>query len=303
MNNIPSIVWLSIGSVFVAVFGMLIVPRMVRPLNVDEHQGFIDAMLSIVGTLVSILLGLLVAAALDHYSAMEQTVDLEASSAAQIGRLSFGLPRGAEERIQRLCGEYCRLAVDEEWPAMANGGSSPKLLLNYMQIVGTVVSFRPSNDGETNVHAALITAMLQLGDCRRQRMLALNSPWAAHLMPVLIMCSLIVLAFAYLYVRRGAVLHGVLICMVAVALGGNLGLVFLLSNPFSGEWRIQPKGFQMSLEVLRRIQSNPELRRLLEPQLPAGSGLPMGGSPRGGLPVGGTPAGASPVNGLPAGAR
>lgn len=275
MNNIPSLVWLGLGSIVVAVIGMLIVPRMVKPLNVDEHQGFIDAMLSIVGTLVSILLGLLVAAALDHYSALEQTVDLEASSAAQIGRLSFGLPQEAEEKIQGLCLEYCRQVVYEEWPAMSQGTPSQNVLRTYMQIVGTVVSFRPNNEGETNVHAALITAMLQLGDCRRQRMQALHSPWAAQLMPVLIMCSLIVLAFAYLYVRRGAILHGVLICMVSVALGGNLGLVFLLSNPFSGEWKIQPKGFQMSLEVLKQIDSNPALRQLLEPGRKLGA--PFGG--------------------------
>src|SRR4030095_7287419 len=148
MSDIPSIFFLTAGAAIVAVVGFMIVHRVIKPIDLDEHQGFLDAMLNIVGTLVSIL--------------------------------------------------------------------------------------------------------------------ALHSPWIRHLMPILLICSAIVLAFAYLYVRRGAVLHGVLICFVAVALGGNLGLVFLLSNPFSGDWKIQPRGFELNRQILQKLQSSPELRKLLE---------------------------------------
>ena len=255
MFTIPSLFWLSAGAAVLAVLGFSIVHRLVKPIDLSEHQGFLDAMLSIVGTLVSILLGLLVAAALDHYQALEQSVDNEAANVAQVFRLSRGVPLETRTKLQNLCVEYCEGVVHDEWPEMAHGKHSRKVLAIYIRLLDTVVSFHPNTNGETNIHASLLSAVQQIGDARRQRVLALTSAWTKHLMPVLIMCSLIVLVFAYLYMRRGAILHAVLIALVAIALGGNLGLVFLLTNPFSGDWQIQPRGFQLNADVLKEINA------------------------------------------------
>jgi hypothetical protein len=264
MNPIPSIFVLSAAAAIIAVVGFFIVHRVIKPIDLNEHQGFLDASLSIVGTLVSILLGLLVAAAMDHYHSIEQSVDAEASYVSEVYRLTSGLPEDTQKKIRKLCVDYCQQVVNDEWPAMEKGESSHAVLLTYVKLVSTVVTFHPSNDGENNLHAALLSAAQQIGDGRRQRILALNSVWTKHLMPVLVMCSTIVLGFAYLYVRRGAVLHAVLICFVAVALGGNLGLVFLLSSPFSGDWKIQPRGFELNMQLLREIKSSPELKSVLQ---------------------------------------
>jgi hypothetical protein len=264
MLNLPSIFILSAGAAALAIIGFLVVRWVVKPINLDQHQNFLDAMLGIVGTLVSILLGLLVAAALDRYQALEQSVDTEAANISQIMRLTTGLPAKPRQRIRQFCLEYNDQVIHEEWPLMANGQSSDKVFLTYAQLVTAVARLQPSTNGETNIHNALINAVQQVGDSRRHRILALHSVWTQHLMPVLIMCSLIVLAFAYLYVRRGDLLHGVLICFVATALGGNLGLVFLLSKPFSGDWAIRPVGFELNMDLFKRISASPELRKILE---------------------------------------
>lgn len=263
MAIFPSIYILSAAAVIVALAGFILVRKISKPIDLDEHQGFLDAMLNIVGTLVSILLGLLVAAALDHYQNLEESIDNEAANAAQLFRLSSGLPEETSNKIRKLCAAYCTEVVDDEWPAMAQGKASEKVMVTYMEIVSTIVKFKPGTEGENNIHNAMLSAMQVIGDCRRQRLLVLNSAWTSHLMPVLLMCSGIVLAFAYLYVRRGAVLHGVLICFVALALGGNIGLVYLLSNPFSGDWKIAPRGFALNRELLEQVKSSPQLEKLL----------------------------------------
>jgi len=45
-----------------------------------------------------------------------------------------------------------------------------------------------------------------------------------------------------------------------MALGGNLGLVFLLTNPFKGDWKIQPRGFELNNEILKMLHDSPELQ-------------------------------------------
>lgn len=248
----------------IAMCGFLVVHRITKPLNLDEHQNFIDAMLNIVGTLVSIVLGLLVAAALDHYQVTEASVDAEASSAAEVYRLSCGLPEPTRTKIRELCTNYCMAVLYDEWPAMEKKEVSKKALFSYLQLFSEVATFHPSGEGESNLHSALISSLQQMGNSRRQRILVLHSPWNQHLMPVLFMCAAIMLAFAFLYVKRGAILHAILLVFVAIALGGNLGLVFLLSNPFSGQWKIQPRGFELNAQLMKEIKSAPDMLKALD---------------------------------------
>lgn len=255
---IPSIFLISAAAAVIAIIGFVLVHKLTKPIDLHEHQSFLDAMLNIVGTLVSILLGLLVAAALDHYQNLEQSIDTEAANVSELYRISFGLPLKTRERIRILCEEYSRSVVHDEWPAMEKGMHSPKVMDTYRHIVNTIVKFRPANDGESNLHNSLLAAMQTIGDCRRQRLLVLHSSWNRQLMPMLLMCSCIVLSFAYLYVKRGALLHGILIAFVALALGGNLGLVFLLSNPYSGDWKITPRGFELNIKLLNDARSHPD---------------------------------------------
>src|SRR5262245_12249580 len=104
-------------------------------------------MLSIVGTLVSILLGLLVAASLDHYQSIESSVDSEAANVGQIYRLTAGLPLDVAKNIRGECFEYCATIVSDEWPAMAKGESSQESLHAYMQLIGEIVVFKPTTNG------------------------------------------------------------------------------------------------------------------------------------------------------------
>ena len=264
MTPIPTLFLLAGGSAVIAVAGFLVVHRVIKPIDLDANQKFLDAMLSIVGTLVSILLGLLVAAALDHYRTLEQSVDTEAACVAQIYRLTLGLAPDKQKEIRQLCTSYSDTVVNDEWPAMEKGHGSNKVLLVGMQLMSAITNLNPTTNGETNLQSAMISSFQQMADARRQRLLVLHSTWAQQLMPVLLMCSGIVLAFAYLYVTRRAVLQGFLIGLVAIALGGNLGLVYLWSNPFRGDWKIVPRGFELNRQFLIDIKATPDCMKLLE---------------------------------------
>ena len=250
---LPSIYLWSAGSALFAFAGMLIAHRIVKPIDLKENQAALDATLNIVGTLVSILLGLLVAASLNNYQTLETAIDSEAISVAEVCRLSFGLPKEERRILLKTCLDYCDDIVKDEWPGMKNASLSDAAVFNYANVLKQIVTFNPKTPGETNIQAAMITAMQNWGNYRRQRILWFNKSWDRNLMPVLFMCSFIVLIFAYLYVKSGSILlHGFLICFVATALGANLGLIYMLSHPFSGDWTIQPKGFEVNSQLIRK---------------------------------------------------
>ena len=266
LNFFESLFAVCIAASIVAISCFYLLKKYRQRANISEDQNFLDAMLSIVGTLVSIVIGLLVAFALDHYQSIEQSVDTEAANVSQIYRVTAGLPVEARRSIRALCDDYNKDMIENEWPAMQEGNLSQTAFPIYARMMTSIARFRPSNDGESNVHAALITSCQEVGNGRRMRILALRSNWIGHVMPVLLMCAVIVLFFAILYLRTSTALNVVLFSLVALALGGNLGLVFLLSHPFTGEWRIPPRGFELNRQILKDIKTTPELKFLLQEQ-------------------------------------
>lgn len=248
--GIPSIVIVSVGSALLAVAGFSLTRKLVKPIDLDEHQTFLDAMLSIVGTLVSILLGLLVAASMDRYQELVHQVDAEAAGVSDIFKLSHGLPVPMQRELQTLCTEYSYLVLHEEWPAMAEGRLSHNVFLTFGKLHAIIVRMKPRDDGEANLQAALLEAAKDISNGRRERALALQNTWVRNLLPVLLFCAVIVIAFTYLYVKRGAILHALIIGSVAIALGGNLGLIYFMSSPFKGDWKIQPSAFILNTQLL-----------------------------------------------------
>jgi hypothetical protein len=252
-TGIPAIVLFTLGSAVLAMIGFVAVRKLSKPINLDEHQTFLDAMCNIVGTLVSILLGLLVAASLDTYQTLEQTIDQEANSAAEVFKLSRGLPNPLQGQVQTLCERYCQEVVNIEWPCMAKGLPSLVVFKTSALLTDEIVRFKPANDGETNIQASLLQSVETMGNCRRARILALYSTRNQILLPLLVICAVTVMLFAYLYVKHVSALQAILIGCVAVALGGNISLVYLLSKPFDGDWKLQPRGFILNLKSLRLV--------------------------------------------------
>ena len=250
---IPSIYTWSAGAALVAFCGMLIAHRLLKPVDLETHQPFLDATLTIVGTLVSILLGLLVAQSISNYQTLQDDVEAEATSVAAVARLSLGLPVDKQREILHLCVSYCDEVANVEWPEMEKGQSSPEAFNIYVKLLKAVVTYNPTTNGQTNIHSAMLTAVQTLGDYRRHRLFWLQNG-QGKLMPVLFMCAVIVLIFAFLYVKRGSfILHCFLICFVATALGANLGLVVLLNNPYKGDWKIEPTGFRVNSQLIRQV--------------------------------------------------
>lgn len=64
MSGLPIVLVVCLGSAILAMASFTLTRKLLKPIDISEHQTFLDAMFNIVGTLVSLILGLLVAAAL-----------------------------------------------------------------------------------------------------------------------------------------------------------------------------------------------------------------------------------------------
>jgi hypothetical protein len=259
MSLSPLFFWAA-GFLAVALVGLFLSAKTIK-IDLTQNGELIVALLAILGTLVSVLLGMLVSSADEQYRSLEESVSREATSISEVFRLSRGLPKTQGKTIQQFCIDYCDKAVSEDWPAMRQGEMSEAVTDVFINISDSILEFRPTNDGEAAVQGALLSATNDLGQSRGVRVVASRSTWTWRLLPLIITCAVVVLICSYLYVGKGsALLHAVLVGLVAITLGTNIGVIFLMTRPFSSEWTIQPDSFAMRAKIMRQYKDRPALK-------------------------------------------
>jgi hypothetical protein len=135
---------------------------------------------------------------------------------------------------------------------------SENLTVIGIKMNDAVVTFRPANDGESNVQSAVISALTEAIHCRRSRIVVLFSDWTLRMMPILLMCSGIILAIAYIYIDKKPTKEQILlVSFVAIALGSNIGLMVAMSRPFGGPDSIEPELFERNAKLLRELNKVP----------------------------------------------
>jgi hypothetical protein len=207
-------------------------------------SGAAEAMLGVVGTLFSVLLGLLVAGAIERYHDIMVDVENEADGVANIFRLSKGLDETDRVRLRGLCREYTKYVISEEWEAMKDQKMSPQAQDRYSKLWQACVSVEPkTNERMINLHSAILENIDHLGECRRARAIASTTGLPSTLWAVIILGSAITIAFTYLFTVRMGALHWMMTGLVAVSLSLNIWLLVAYSSPFSGDLQLQPKGF------------------------------------------------------------
>ncbi len=252
MSFSPLLYW-GLGFVVVALAGLQLSTKWIK-IDMAQNGELIVAMLTILGTLVSVLLGLLVSNADEQYRSLEDCVSNEATSINQVFRLARGLPPAKGLGLQKLCIDYCDKVIDDEWPAMKVGGRSTAVTDIYTKLSDEMTTFQPSKPGEESLQSSIIEITSDIGQNRSKRILASRSNWAGRFVPLIVACAVVVLACSYMYAGQGsAIVHSFLVALVAVTLGINIGVIFLMTRPFASEWAIQPESFRLHDEVMKQF--------------------------------------------------
>ena len=242
-----------VGLVVLTVGGQVFVQRRVKH-DFEPHQGAVEAMLGVVGTMFSVLLGLLVANSIDSYHEVKGHVAAESNSLGDVFRVARGLEAEHRVRIRVLCRKYGDSVVNDEWPAMQSGHMSDTTWDIYQNLWEAVVAVNPVNDRENNLHQGIVQAMEQVGEGRRARAMACSGKLQLAIWIAITAGAFITVLFTYFFAAKMGKFHNVMTALIAISLGLNIWLLAAYSTPFSGELQIQPDAFTL----LKKIFNNPD---------------------------------------------
>jgi Protein of unknown function (DUF4239) len=237
----------------VAVGGLVLVQSLVSTERRKQHNDVAGFIYAVLGVSYAVLLGLMLIAVWEQWNAAQDVASDEANELAGIFWFAHALPQPEGRHIQELARSYAEVVVEEEWPLMEQGRSSPKAWDTLDELRGTILGLDPPTGAQQVRYNQVLEQLHALGDARRERLLAASEGLATILWVVLIGGALITIAFTYLFGLDNTVVHTLMVAALAMILSLSLFTVAALDYPFKGDVRIHPAAFE---QVLERFQES-----------------------------------------------
>lgn len=247
----------------VAVLGLLAVRRVLHTRNLISSHDVGGYLLSVVGTLYAVIVGLIVVDSISRFEEARQVTEKESNALADILLLSERLPRERRERIQKLALSYIDLVVREEWPAMDQGHHSPAARHAAFLLIDAVCDFEPKTASEQTIYSSQMSLICDVWDSRRSRTLTAEHGIPALEWIVLIVGGTITVAFTYFFKLQHLPMQMVMTAMVATIIALNLYMALMFGYPYSGDLKVSPDSFKVIHAIVEH-----QVQRALPARLP-----------------------------------
>jgi hypothetical protein len=232
----------------IAVGGLVLVQRLVSTERRQQHNDVAGFIYAVLGVAYAVLMGLMLIAVWEEWDAAAATATDEANELAEIFWLAHQLPQPEGRHIQELARSYAQVVVEDEWPLMAQGRSSPEAWATLDELRGTIEGLAPPGGAMLVRYNQVLEQLHGLGDSRRERLLDAREGIPTILWVVLIVGGVITVGFTYLFGLENTLVHTLMVAALALTISLTLFTVAALDYPFKGDVRIHPDAFEQVLE-------------------------------------------------------
>jgi hypothetical protein len=257
MNTLVGAALLVAIFVGIALVGQYIVNKVITFDVLEQHHSAGEAMMGVVGTLFSVLLGFMVAGAMEQYNDAKMFGTNEASNVASVFRIARGLSDIDRPRIRQLCREYVNDVIDNEWPKMEQHVKINHGWETYQKLWEATVAMVPENDRQGNLEQELVDSMKTLGENRRARILLAQKDMPLALWWVIGVGALTTVALSYVFASKFPKVQGIMTTLVATAIALNIWLLNAYSRPYSGELALSPSMFVLLKQDVLTVPDGP----------------------------------------------
>lgn len=251
------------GAVLFASLGVMLVRRRVSSGFLRRNHEVAGYLLSIVGTLYSVLLGLIVVDTQGKYQTAKSMTQQEADSCLDLFHVAYTMPTLVRDKVHHELQEYLRIVDEEEWDSITKTGefdeSAKKAFRNIWWII---TDYEPNTTRGIEAYGKLLDIVQDLADGRRYRLQFSRVGLPEVMWGVVIGGGILTVLFTYLFEVENAKAQIFMTGLVALSLSLNVLLIALFSNPYKGYMRISSYAFQYDRKVmieLSKQRSNNDL--------------------------------------------
>ena len=187
----------------------------------------------------------------ERFAEAQTNVEKAANELGDLFRDAQAFPDDVREELQTNLRSYVRLVIEKEWPAMAEGKSSPEAWEAFNQIWQTYYRFRPQNEYERIWYAQSLARLNEFGDQRRLRLLISQSSGIPAVMwAVLVGAGAITIGFSFLFGTKNTVAQALMTGGLAMTIALVLLSIVSMEHPFAGLARVEPEAFKQTKDNL-----------------------------------------------------
>ncbi|HEY7036414.1 MAG TPA: DUF4239 domain-containing protein [Thermomicrobiales bacterium] len=236
------------GSLLLTLLAVVLVRRLVSHQTLARHHDVAGFVYATIGVTYAVILAFVVIAVWENYAATREVADREASAVGVLYRLANGFPVRQRSAAHEALLGYAEAAVEEEWPAMADGEApSPKTsqalddLFAVYEQPDLVAAVNAEQYGES------LSQLDEVSAARRGRVLASHSGLPSVLWVVLLGGGVLVVAFAFLFGVESPYPQGAIMGALTVTIAMLLFVVADAQHPFRGSFVVKPEGLESVL--------------------------------------------------------
>jgi hypothetical protein len=233
-----------VGSVALSIGGLWLTRKLVSPSMLQRHHDVAGFLIAIVGLIYGVLQAFVVFVVWTHFENAKAAVETEANCAADIYHISYGLSPALQTDIRAELRAYVSDVVTYEWPAMSMGESSPEADRSTDRLWYTFSTMNPKTTRDTALYQEAISRINEMGNSRRQRLLASRDGVPPVMWVILIFGGVATVAFTYFFGAENQKAQALMTALLTALIAMVLFLIAALDYPFTGDVRVTPIAFQ-----------------------------------------------------------
>lgn len=243
-----------------AVLGLVLVRRKVSVETLTSFHEVGGFLLSVVGTMYAVLMGLIVVDAMSKFESAKQNVQQEANALADVFMLSGQFAPAKKQEIRDLCVDYAHLVVDKEWQAMDHNSFSPQARSIAIKLITAVSSIDPQTNRDQSLYQVIVGEACQIWDSRHARTHTACGGLPTPEWIVLVVGGVATIVFTYFFGLENLKAQTVMTAMVTLLIALNLYLILLFAYPYSGDVKVSTGALDADIEIFKEILNSPQAK-------------------------------------------
>ena len=190
--------------------------------------------MSAVGTLYSVVLGMILVSASEKFTDAKRYVTQEADSLLQVYLGADQMPVSDRAAIKRAIKHYVNGVITDEWDLLSQGKSHENTKVLFKNIWDTIRSIEPITENQKTIYQSMISSFISAGEGRRERVNFSNYRITKIEWYTMIAGGIVNVIFTFFFSVKSRIAQTLMTGLVTFMVSINLYAVFLLGDPFSG---------------------------------------------------------------------
>lgn len=242
---------LLIAGVCLGIGALLYVVHKFVPVTVRERYNEVGGVVfAVLGALYAVILAFVVVNEWDSMASARHNAFAEANELGALYWNARALPPESGAGLERTTRDYARLVIDEEWPLMAKGASSPRATSFVYQMRDQINVLPTDTPRQQVLFSQSVDHVNSLAAARRQRLSESSDGVPPILWGALILGAVLTVGHTLLFGLSSIRAHVLITAPLAVLVVLALVLVNELNHPFSGLIPVTPDAFSLFLDRL-----------------------------------------------------